>query len=422
MLVDLVVGRPAPLSYRPVAERTRLKAGETSDRGIFLGVSTPWLDRIVSLYRFDKMNDEPPPGCITCPITGNLFVHPVLLPDGWTYEMEYVTSTVKTTKNRLMLDLVRMWSNTKLMPNVDDWEGYRCPITKDRMQQPALASDGFTYELVAIEAWVFQYQTSPMTREPITSVTPDRVIQALVTRSGRPRVQATSIIPWQIQVDMWCNLFENLLDAIELAASGRDANHLASILASLRTSAVLGLPAGYDPLLPLPARSDFRLPAELKYCTIVQLLRRVVKLLYKLCTEEDTDEDTGSTAAYEIATGYIIRMFPRLQARYRARLQSILDPEGVACCMPFWTTRLQDLLTVVRQTVFTTGSDEEHYELWMASQQCISALATLSDSMTAFLVVRDLETMFITLAQEQGPHSEREARMLRRRVARLVGQ
>ena len=189
------------------------------------------------------MNDEPPPGCITCPITGNLFVHPVLLPDGWTYEMEYVTSTVKTTKNRLMLDLVRMWSNTKLMPDVADWEGYRCPITKDRMQQPALASDGFTYELVAIEAWVFQYQTSPMTREPITSVTLDRVIQALVTRAGRARVQSTTIIPWQIQVDMWCNLFENLLDAIELAASERDANHLTSILASLQTSAVLGLPA-----------------------------------------------------------------------------------------------------------------------------------------------------------------------------------
>jgi hypothetical protein len=29
---------------------------------------------------------EEPPGCITCPITGTLFVHPVLLPDGWTYE------------------------------------------------------------------------------------------------------------------------------------------------------------------------------------------------------------------------------------------------------------------------------------------------------------------------------------------------
>ena len=77
---------------------------------------------------------EEPPGCITCPITGTLFVHPVLLPDGWTYEMECVTSPVKTT-NRLMLDLVQFWSRTKSMPAINDWEGYVCPTTKDRTQQ-----------------------------------------------------------------------------------------------------------------------------------------------------------------------------------------------------------------------------------------------------------------------------------------------
>ena len=90
--------------------------------------------------------------------------------------------------------------------------------------------------------------------------------------------------------------------------------------------------------------------------------------------------------------------------------------------MPFWTTRLQDLLTAVRKQVFTTGSDEEHYELLMASQQCILYLATLSDPMTSFLVVRDLEAMFITLAQEQGPCTGREERAIRRRVVYLAGQ
>ena len=126
--------------------------------------------------------------------------------------------------NRLMLDLVQFWSRTKSMPTINDWEGYVCPITKDRMQQPALASDGITYELVAIEAWVLQHHTSPLTREPITSVTPNRVIQALVTRL-RPRLPSTqsTLIPWQVQVDMWCNLFENLIGAIELAVIEHDA-------------------------------------------------------------------------------------------------------------------------------------------------------------------------------------------------------
>ena len=313
-----------------------------------------------------------------------------------------------------MLDLVQFWSRTKSMPAINDWEGYVCPITKDRMQQPALASDGITYELVAIEAWVLQHHTSPLTREPITSVTPNRVIQALVTRL-RPRLSSTqsTLIPWQVQVDMWCNLFENLIGAIELAVIEHDANQLASLLESLQTPAVLGLPAGYDPLMPLPGSPELTLPPGLKYCTIVELLRRVVRLLHKLCTQHANEE-------YDIASGYIVRMFPRFQSRYKARLQSMLDPECIACCMPFWTTRLQGILTVVRQTVFTTDSGELHYELWMAGQQCISALGALSAS--SFLVMRDLEQMFVELPKEEGPCSEREERVIRRGIACLAGQ
>jgi hypothetical protein len=318
-----------------------------------------------------------------------------------------------------MLDLVRIWSVSKLMPNINDWEGYLCPITRDRMQQPALASDGYTYERVAIEAWVSQHQASPLTRAPITSVTPDRAVHALLNRTRRPR-PSTTLIPWQVQVDMWCSLFENLLGAIELAAAERHAGQLASILVSLQTPAVLGLPVGYDPLMPLPGRADLKLPAELKYCTVVQLLQRVVRLLHRLCTADDDAVDVYG--AYDIAAGYILRMFPRFQCRYRARLQSVLDPEGVACCMPYWTTRVQDVLTVVRQTVFTTDSDVEHFELWMSCQQCIGALAALRGSSTAFLVMRDLEATFVQLAQEQGPYSEREERVMRRRIARLADQ
>ena len=93
-------------------------------------------------------------------------------------------------------------------------------------------------------------------------------------------------------------------------------------------------------------------------------------------------------------------------------------------CRSFWINRLQDLLVVVRQTVFDTDSDVGHYELWMAcqTQSCIGTLAYLSGTPVAFTVLRDLEGMFVYLAQEQGSVSDREARVVRRRVASLAEQ
>ncbi|GMH36005.1 hypothetical protein BSKO_03873 [Bryopsis sp. KO-2023] len=40
-----------------------------------------------------------------------------------------------------------------------------CPITQDVMEDPVVASDGFTYERIAIQRWMTKTATSPMTRQ-----------------------------------------------------------------------------------------------------------------------------------------------------------------------------------------------------------------------------------------------------------------
>ena len=46
-----------------------------------------------------------------------------------------------------------------------------CPITKDVMQDPVLAADGYTYERLAIEAWMERSNTSPITNLPLDNNT-----------------------------------------------------------------------------------------------------------------------------------------------------------------------------------------------------------------------------------------------------------
>jgi hypothetical protein len=43
-----------------------------------------------------------------------------------------------------------------------------CPITMARPVEPVLLSDGHVYERRAIDAWLSQHQTSPLTREPVS--------------------------------------------------------------------------------------------------------------------------------------------------------------------------------------------------------------------------------------------------------------
>ena len=64
-------------------------------------------------------------------------------------------------------------------------EDYVCPITHEVPKDPVVASDGYTYERVAIEAWLLRGEvddkyTSPITREDIEQkVYPNRLARAL---------------------------------------------------------------------------------------------------------------------------------------------------------------------------------------------------------------------------------------------------
>ncbi|XP_064644227.1 WD repeat, SAM and U-box domain-containing protein 1-like isoform X2 [Lineus longissimus] len=62
---------------------------------------------------------------------------------------------------------------------------FLCPITCEMMKEPVIASDGYTYERVAIAAWMTKgKQNSPMTNAPLPNktLTPNRSLKMLIQR------------------------------------------------------------------------------------------------------------------------------------------------------------------------------------------------------------------------------------------------
>ncbi|XP_036093206.1 WD repeat, SAM and U-box domain-containing protein 1 isoform X4 [Rousettus aegyptiacus] len=60
-----------------------------------------------------------------------------------------------------------------------------CPITRELMQDPVIASDGYSYEKEAIENWISKKKrTSPMTNLvlPSTVLTPNRTLKMAINR------------------------------------------------------------------------------------------------------------------------------------------------------------------------------------------------------------------------------------------------
>ena len=45
--------------------------------------------------------------------------------------------------------------------------GLACPLTKQLMRDPVVAGDGYTYERAAIESWLGQHASSPITKQPL---------------------------------------------------------------------------------------------------------------------------------------------------------------------------------------------------------------------------------------------------------------
>ena len=68
-------------------------------------------------------------------------------------------------------------------PEIELPKECRCPITLELMKNPVMAPDGITYERWAIEEWIKEHQTSPLTREPIpadSKLIPNRVLENMI--------------------------------------------------------------------------------------------------------------------------------------------------------------------------------------------------------------------------------------------------
>ncbi|GMI27994.1 hypothetical protein TrRE_jg3120, partial [Triparma retinervis] len=47
-------------------------------------------------------------------------------------------------------------------------ETFCCPLTKQRLEDPVIDPEGNTYERSAIEEWLKEHSTSPITRSPLS--------------------------------------------------------------------------------------------------------------------------------------------------------------------------------------------------------------------------------------------------------------
>ena len=65
---------------------------------------------------------------------------------------------------------------------VDVPDHFCCPLTLDIMTDPVVDHEGNTFERAAIEAWIREHETSPITRSPLQvgNLTPNRVLRNII--------------------------------------------------------------------------------------------------------------------------------------------------------------------------------------------------------------------------------------------------
>uniref|UniRef100_A0A803VF37 WD repeat, SAM and U-box domain-containing protein 1 n=1 Tax=Ficedula albicollis TaxID=59894 RepID=A0A803VF37_FICAL len=61
---------------------------------------------------------------------------------------------------------------------------FLCPITRELMKDPVIATDGYSYEREAMENWISNRRSSPMTNLPLQSLmlTPNRTLKMAISR------------------------------------------------------------------------------------------------------------------------------------------------------------------------------------------------------------------------------------------------
>jgi hypothetical protein len=73
-----------------------------------------------------------------------------------------------------------------MIVDVPRFQSLCCPITHDVMVDPVVASDGYTYDRRAIEQWLEQNGTSPMTGESLRpEFTPNLAVLELMNELAR---------------------------------------------------------------------------------------------------------------------------------------------------------------------------------------------------------------------------------------------
>jgi len=63
---------------------------------------------------------------------------------------------------------------------LEDHPGLTCPITLKRFKHPVYASDGHTYEKDYLEKWIRTGGKSPLTRESMSIIGPNRAMKSLI--------------------------------------------------------------------------------------------------------------------------------------------------------------------------------------------------------------------------------------------------
>ncbi|XP_078408356.1 WD repeat, SAM and U-box domain-containing protein 1 isoform X2 [Cetorhinus maximus] len=79
---------------------------------------------------------------------------------------------------------------------------FLCPISREIMTDPVIASDGYSYEREAIESWInTKKRTSPMTNKPLESslITPNRTLKMAIDRW----IEAQQVL--QMPANQGCN-------------------------------------------------------------------------------------------------------------------------------------------------------------------------------------------------------------------------
>ena len=102
-------------------------------------------------------------------------------------------------------------------------EDFYCPITGELMKDPVSEPDGHTYERNAIEKWIMDKGTSPMTRKNIgtsdlkPNLTLKKSIESIKDKLSSEQLKINSKI-----VDVELKKFNDVLDNIRMKASVKD--------------------------------------------------------------------------------------------------------------------------------------------------------------------------------------------------------